>query len=233
MELRIHAPWLTRMRRMAIGLSLMLVLVALALPASAAPPEGLSGEVTVVNEPDDPVPVAGTVDATVTGTVPITGSVSAAQDGDWTVDLDAASQSDLAAIAAATSGLNYDGTGNLNVNVQDGSIVAANPDAAGYGSFTGVIRSRTGVTETGFSRLTSISVRVVGDRSLTGATNQLVHVSASSPSSAELTLNFAVYPETPLTMTFPYPVAAEQIEFFCIDFTDDCGVYASWSGIAP
>jgi hypothetical protein len=156
----IQIPWLTRMRRLAISLVLLLVLVAVALPASAAAPEGIEGEVTVVNGADqpvpitgevtadvsgsvnvagtvtvgneatNPVPVSGDVTADVTGSVDIDGTVATTQSGAWTVGLDAAAVGHLSDIDDATAPLTYDASGNLNVNVAAESLPASEVQTA-------------------------------------------------------------------------------------------------------
>jgi len=211
MQLTIQIPWLTRMRRMGIALTAMLILVAVAMPASAAPPDGLAGDVTVVNEAEDPVPVTGEVAADVSGTV--------------TVDNDPTDPLSVTGSVAANV------TGSVSIT---GQVAAEPPNASLYGSFAGAIPSRTGVTEAGVARLTSITVTALSDFPPSGTTDGLVQVTAFSPSVVgENTLLFSVRPGQPVTMSFPYPIAAESIEFFCIDFTDSCALNASWSGLAP
>lgn len=118
MELTIQIPWLSRMRRIAIGLSLVLVLVALALPASAAPPEGVSGEVTVVNDETNPVPVTVENEVAVTGgnntPVNVSGEVNATVQG-----------------AVDVNGQTYDEDSNLNVNVA-ATLTAVVQGAGGF-----------------------------------------------------------------------------------------------------
>ena len=92
MRLTVDLPWFTHSRRLAIMVIAMLLLLALAVPASATPPEALR-EVTVANDEANPVPVT----------------------------LDANPAGHLADIDASTESLSYDANGNLNVNISNGS----------------------------------------------------------------------------------------------------------------
>jgi hypothetical protein len=180
MRLTIDLPWFTHSRRLAVALAAVLLLTALALPASAAPPAGVSGEVTIANEETDPVPVAGSVDANVTG------SVAAAQDGSWTVALDATASEQLTAIADATSGLTYDTAGNLIVRAPS------------------QLQSSTGFATSSFTS----SIRVVASPPATvSAISMGLH---TGPVDLEVRLddggNFFYRVESPSLQTFPLPL---------------------------
>jgi len=118
-EFTIHVPWMTRMRRMAIGLCLIMVLVAVAVPASAAPPGAIGGDVTVVNDETNPVPVTVENEVAVTGgnntPVNISGEVTVGNVNPLEVsgDVSATVQG-----AVDVNGQTFDTDGNLSVAVE-------------------------------------------------------------------------------------------------------------------
>lgn len=67
MRLTINLPWFTYSRRLTVAVIAMMLLLAAALPASGAPPQGVSGEVMVVNDETNPVPVTVENEVAVTG----------------------------------------------------------------------------------------------------------------------------------------------------------------------
>lgn len=115
MRLTVDLPWFTYPRRLAIMVIATLLLLAIALPASAAPP---TTEVTVVNEPDDPVPVTVENDVAVTGgnntPVNVSGEVTVGN-----VDPLGVSGNVNATVQGAVdvNGQTYDTDGNLNVTM--------------------------------------------------------------------------------------------------------------------
>jgi len=76
MRLTIRIPWFTYSRRLAVMVAAALLLISVALPASAAPPEGIEGNVVVVNDAENPVPVTGDITADVSGSVDVSGAVT-------------------------------------------------------------------------------------------------------------------------------------------------------------
>lgn len=251
MRLTVNLPWLTYTRRLAVMLTLALLLISVALPASAAPPEGIEGTVFVVNDAEnpvpvtgsvdvsgavtvdnaatDPVPVAGAVDATVSGDVGVSGTVDATQSGDWTVGLDATSRGHLADIDAATTPLSYDENGNLNINMAAGSFPAPELQTA-HGLISGHILippDGIGVGHIGGG----LAARVTAFSFYASESIDVIFINdLAEPGSSSVPYRFRVDAGQTFAQTFPFPFEATRFTTENLSDSDNVEIWRSVSG---
>ena len=258
MRLTINVPWLTYSRRLAVMVTLALLLVSVALPASAAPPDGIEGNVVVVNDAEnpvpvtgevsaevtgsvdvsgavtvdntatDPVPVTGSVNATVSGDVGVSGTVSATQSGDWTVGLDATSQGHLADIDAATTPLTYDTAGNLNVHIAAGSVPSPGVQTA-MGFTVGHNLIPPGGTATGFLGIPGRTVTAFSFYASESIDVTFIN-ERPDPGVSIVPFRFRLDAGQTFAQTFPFPFVATGYTVRNLSDSDNVELWESVSG---